>query len=366
MGKLWDKIKEILFGKKIKALPPGEEETVNCRSERISEFKEGLSNYKTASQINNPYIQYALEQYFEEYLKQINDIPTTGRIPDSYTVLTSINALGGDTNQNVYYENNLLGKLRQERKYTIQEQTKRQTGECVYYHIKSNNYQRPEFSNMIRIYLNCKDEDVANLAQQLLDNNTNPNYYLKFDSTIAMGKRARSEKIVIYTDEEHWEQDTQNIMNVKRLNPELFADSEKMNPFMEQYGDTFCAIRHQETPFFTDLNGNTIKLLSTSSNRCVSQILQDSYKNVVQNIACKDPELGFLLDEANINNYNLYIQNYPYINSRYHEELINGMENNMTTLSMKNKIFINGISNKITEQNIDYDQSQYSDDEYSL
>ena len=365
MGKLWDKIKELLFGKKNQMLPPGEE-IANYKNS-IKEFKEKLRNFKKIpqmSKVNNPYIEYALTEYFNEYLKQINDISTTGIVPNSYSILTSINATQGNTNKNEYYENNLLEEIKQEQKYFIKEQNNKSTGECVFYHIKSMNYQMPDFKNMIRIYLNCKDENVANLVQQLLENNTNPNYYLKFDSTNSMNKMARSEKIVIYSDELHLNEDIQNIMNVKEMNPQLFVDSEKMNPFMQQYGDIFAVSRQPVTNNFVDQNGYSSKI-PQSTNAFIANVIQSSYTQTVRDIALKDPKLEFLLEDKNVNDYNLYILNYPYINSLYHEDLINNMEDYMAMLSDKNDVFINGISNNIPEQNRTDNQNNI-DDEHSL
>jgi len=342
MGKLIDKLKELLFGNKTKMLPEGENREVNYRN-NVYDFRQQQRTYNQHPHVRNPYLEYALTTYFDEYLKQIINSETTGIIPNSYGVLNSINTLGGNANKNEYFENKLLKKIQLEKKYYT-------TDMGTFYHIKSMNHEMPDDKDMVRIYLNCRNENVAKLTQQLLDNNTNPNYYLKVQSTDSMKKKARPDKIIIYTDDSHLNQDAKNILDVKMANPELFEDSDKMNPFIQQFENTFSVIRQPENDNYEDLKGNRIRLISTANN-FISQILQDSYTETVQDIAKMDPNLRFLLKDSNRNNYNLYIENYPYINSNYHDKLINSMETNMKVLAHNNNITIKGVSpNTLKEQ----------------
>lgn len=347
MGKLWDKIREVFLGKKPQMLPSGDSKT-NYRQDKTA-FKQQQRDYMKTPQVNNTYLEYALSQYFQEYLKQINDSQITGKAPNSYNVLVSINAMGENTTQNVNIEKHLLDKIDEEKRYNVFEQKDGNTGKCYFYHVKSNGYKDIKDKDIVRIYLNCREENVAKLVSQILEYNNNPNFYLKFDSTESMNEMKRSEKIVVYTDDEHLNQDIQTIRNVRMQHPELFRDSEKMNPFVQQFDDMYSIVRQVESENYMDLKGNRFEL-AKSTNTFIAQILEDSYKEAVQDIAKKDPRIGFLLEDTNKNNYNLYVQSYPYINAKYHNELINSMETNMKILAHNNNVVIKGISPNTLEQ----------------
>ena len=356
MGKLIDKIKELLFGNKIKMLPPGKKQ--NSYREDINNFRQQQRNYQQLPQVKNPYLEYALTEYFQEYLKQLDDMLVTGVVPSSYRVLTSINAVKGDSNQNLPYEKALLNKINQEGKYHVFEQKNNNTGKPAFYHIYSNSYKDIPHEDMIRIYLNCRDENVANLAAGILEYNNNSNFYMKFDSSEELSKRSRSEKIVIYTDEQHLNEDIQTIKNVKMQYPGLFKDSEKANPFIQQFDDTYLVVNQVKSGMYMDLQGNRLNL-EKSTNTFIARILQDSYTQTVQTIAKRDPRLTFLLDDVNKNNYNLYVQNYPYIFANHHDIFMDNMEGNMKILAHNNNVIIKGVSTNTNESYRDENTERY-------
>ena len=315
MGKLLDKIKEILFGKKQMMLPSGNiENNYNIRNKinDMSNFKNSQVE-KANNGVKNAYLEKSLSLYFEEYLRQLDESKVTGNIPTSYRALTRINATKGNYELNRQSEVNLLEHIFMSEKYHVQEQKFGDSNKCCFYHVQSKGYKLPDNNDMIRIYINCKDENVAGLAGALLSYNQNPNFYLKFDSTESMRRSTRIEKIVIYTDDEHLNQDIGTIKQVKKNRPYLLEGSEKMNPFMQQFENMFSMARQVNgNELYIDLKGNT-KEIANSNNSYIAEILQDSYTEAVRDIAKRDPKLSFLLNDNNKNNYNLYVQNYRYM-----------------------------------------------------
>ena len=349
MSRFLDKIKnilEILFGKKTKMLPSDNTKTnydINNKTTFRNEQKS-----KANIGVKNTYLEKALSQYFEEYLRQLNEAKKTNEMPNSYRALTSINATKGHSELNIEDEINLLKQIESSNEYNIELQEVEDINECCFYHVQKRGYKPPNEESIIRIYLNCKDENVAELTSSLLNNSENPNFYLKFASTESMQRRARSEKIVIYTDDKHLQQDLESIEQLKKDKPNLFKGSENTNPFMQQVEDTYSVVRQTNNGEYINLKGEK-KIISNSNNTYIAQILQDSYTETVQDIAKKDPNISFLLDSKNDNNYYLYMRNYRYINAHHHSDLINLMESKMKILAANNNIEIKGISSNIKE-----------------
>lgn len=327
---IFKKINEIFKKSKIKALPSPKQDL------QKNKFKKGV--HVKPKRTTNLYLENALDQYFVCY----NEILNEGRasINTSYEALTMVNALQGDMGENRVKENNLLNNIYNSGKYTVQNQMNKNTP--VYYHIKSQGYKMPDFNNIVRLYINCENKNVAEIAQNLLDLNQNPNFYLKIDTSNSLEKYKRSEKIVIYAQDSDVEYTLQLVQYLKSIRPDLFANSEKNNPFMPQI-DGIAIARQPTTQIFNNLDGTQSPILQ-SANKFISTSIIQSYMQVVKQIAEVDPELSFLLKPENINNEMLYVHNYQYISYYYNEYFVNSMEYNMKTLSQINNFQIQGIN----------------------
>ena len=341
MGKILDKIKQLFGVNQRKMLQEGiAPNPVDLNQRKRLDYIQNQRNEFRDSFKNN-YLENSLSQYFEEYLKQINE----GKDTKPYNVLTSLNAVNGNPELNRAKEQDLLYKINNSNMYHIQEQNSFQTGETYFYHIKSNNHRLPDKESMRRIYLNCRDENVAELVDCILKQNVNPNFYLKMVSTNYMETNQRSEKIVTYTDDNYLNLDLQTLRNVKMQRPDLFKDSDKMNPFMQQFENFYAVCAQVNTDDYMDLYGNRFNI-PNSNNSYIAQIISDSYRDAAQSIAKKDPNIAFLLDNQYYNSMDLFVKNYPYINAYHHDELMRKMEMNMNILAHNNHIVINGVNAK--------------------
>ncbi len=80
----------------------------------------------------------------------------------AYNALISMNAR--PVTQNEYYKNShdesvMLGSLFNGNRYGVEIQ--KLNGQDIFYHIKSNGYQMPNFENMRRIYIDCNNGNIA-------------------------------------------------------------------------------------------------------------------------------------------------------------------------------------------------------------
>lgn len=111
---------------------------------------------------------------------------------------------------------------------------------------------------------------------------------------------------------------------------------------------------------FTGLDGK--KYNATSHSQMVSLALESSYMETVKEIARQDNQLGFLLSPDYSNDSKLFIQNLPYLDSNYHNYLINSMANKLEYLSYTNSITIRGIEpskNQYGNQNLSQNTNEY-------
>lgn len=335
-----EKIKEWFQRRKTKALPEATEYyELNDERKRFVQEMQVTEEQQVEEEVKNKYLENSLQLFFESYQELLN---TNTGYADAYNALVRINALGGDNNINAIQEQQLLEYLQSSGKYTIQNQVNKYDGLVDFYHIKTNGYELPSDDKMIRIYLNCRNENTAELAKQLAYCNNVPNFYLKVDSTNALNRADRSEKIVIYTTEEQFDYCVSLINHIKTYRPDLFQDSEKTNPFMES-SDVMSYARQPISSTFYNLDGSTYQI-SQSANRYISTIIKESYMAAVREIISVEPELQFLLQPEYYNDEMWYMKNYAAIDSRYHAFLVNSMEAKMRNLCMYNGVVIKGIN----------------------
>ena len=200
----------------------------------------------------------------------------------------------------------------------------------------------PQFENMLRLYINCNNGNISELSNLILSCNQNPNFYMKFISNEANDIKPRGEKIVIYCDKNEVDNTMQLIRYTKSIRPDLYTESENVLPFLQNIDNTVSISKQPSTNQFKDLYGN-YKTIAQSTNSFLSMTLKESYMEAAKEIARADTDLSFLLQDEWINDEYLYMKNYPYINSKYHDYLIQSMEAKMAILAINNNLYIDRI-----------------------
>ncbi len=308
-----------------------------------------------------------IDRFLKAYYSKIqyyisNQMPNKAQeIKTAYEALIQMNARSvsqEEYNNNFFQEQELLNKLYLECRYTVEEQY--HYGEMNYFHVKSNGHQMPKYSNMVRVYINCNNANISELAKTILDYNTNPNFYLKFCSNIKNYKQPKSEKIVIFCNKEEVDYTIELLRYVKSIRPNLMEESENVQPFYQNVENLAGLTYQPMIGQYTDLRGHQ-KFISQSTNSILTTILQESYIDTVRQIATCDPNLSYLLEQNFINDNLAYMNSYPYIDSNYHEYLIESMKAKMQVLAERNRIYIDGLpyqqkTPNIMENNIQNNQ----------
>lgn len=88
--------------------------------------------------------------------------------------------------------------------------------------------------------------------------------------------------------------------------------------------------------------------------------LKESYMEAAKEIARADTDLSFLLQDEWINDEYLYMKNYPYINSKYHDYLIQSMEAKMAILAINNNLYIDRIPQQYLQDRGDEEKEKQS------
>lgn len=338
---LLEKIKNLF--KRTKALPPSQVEEQKLNKDNTWILNNTSNDYQPTELENN------IERFLQAYYNRIYNRPqeqTINNYAEAYTALAGLNGkqiTNEEYNRNCYHENELLQQLQEEKRYTVQTQFDHYGSQAEFYHIQSMNYKMPPKNEMVRIYLNCNNGNIAELAKVLLDNNVNENFYLKFNAINPNILKSRGEKIVLYCGNSDYQGALNLIEYVKQLRPDLFMESKNTLPFLQSINNTVSIARQPESDIYKSLNGDQ-KRVPASVNSFLANMLEDSYMNAVREIARNDPALGFLLTQECFYNETLYTKNYPYIDSKYHEYLLKSMAAKMGVLSQKNNIYIDGIN----------------------
>lgn len=324
-------------------LPKKQEEDLKNKKQKFKDeiAQKATDMEKTQEICNNPQLAEEIDQYFKSFNELIMEYPKTGVIPNSYNSLVHINSVGGDVKPNEIQEQYLLRNLEKSNRYKLRYIQKSNNVPC-FYHISTKVAQNPIGESMVRMYLNCRNEHVAEIANYLLQLNQKDNFYFKIDASEHLKSRMkRSEKIVIYTDDMDMDYYIKLIKHLKTIKPELFVDSDKNNPFMTQL-EGIAFARQPKSNVYTNLHDDTTTV-PASTNTFISKIISESYKATVIEIAMTDPKLSYLLEDKNLNNEQLFASAYCYIDANYHGQLINSMERRMKILCAKNSIDIRGI-----------------------
>ena len=183
---------------------------------------------------------------------------------------------------------------------------------------------------------------------------------MKFISNEANDIKPRGEKIVIYCDKNEVDNTMQLIRYTKSIRPDLYTESENILPFLLNIDNMVSASRQPLTNQFEDLYGN-YKTIPQSTNSFLSMTLKESYMEAAKEIARADTDLSFLLQNECINDEYLYMKNYPYINSKYHNYLIQSMETKLAILAKNNDLYIDGIPQQYQQNTVNEERNnQYN------
>lgn len=335
MMNIFEMIKNIFKKQKTLQLPEGSQ---HLNTNRIAFKKSIINNYKS----NFSPLEADISAYLDSYYSLLSNYTQFKIYPSSYSALTRINSQYGYTSDKNYYnESNLLQNLQETNSYTIQTQSFK--GETCFYHIRSKGYKLPNDDKIIRLYLNCKNDNVAKLADTILKYNDVPNFYLKFSSSNVTAANPRSEKIVIYIDENSCEHIINNLNSLRKWNPKLFQGSEYTCAFLPKINDFITYAREPVSTTYYDLYNNP-RQISKSANSFLANALEESFINSVNEITCScEPELYNYLNNFSQNpndpNFKLrYIEQIPYIKENYYNYLIDSMTSKLQILAGKNNM----------------------------
>lgn len=351
---LIERIKQLFKKDKTKLLPEPQYTQEPSQHDNSWIISNASSNYQP--QLTK--LDLDITNFLTKYSQSVSQINSYDQINNYKTAYACLCHSGEQITQEQYnyngaIESNLLSNIESGNQYKA-------TPEGGFYHIQSQNYQMPDFADMARVYINCNSTNISDLAQTILNSNTNPNFYMKFISNDSNTQGPRNEKMVIYCNKNELDY-TMNLLNYcKQIRPELFTGSQSL-PFLKSE-QGLASIGYQPTTNqYMNLQGQT-KQIPQSVNAFITNMLQESYMNAAREIARVDSNLSFLFDENNYNNETLYMQNYPYISENYQEYLLSSMKAKLEVLSRYNNIEIDGIPRQ-NQHSMDNDR-QVSQENY--
>ncbi len=307
----WEFIKSKVFGKK-EALPeaqivPQTALYMGNNRNSVSEFDNNIKvNYTPQPQQSNYMpdinsIEFAIQQYLYGIQKQYNE----GRTFNSYTVLTSI--CGMDTSNsgnNLQNELEFLKKIDKDRKAIVINQPSANGGVCFRHVQKGRNLGNTDR----RLYINCKRENIAELAEKFYEEFGNNPYYFKFCTDEQADSKRRSEQFVFYVSSEPHElnRTIQTIKRTKQKYPKLFEGSKNMNPFMKNVDGFIGYAPDVSDGIYYSLDGYSTPI-AKSYNSLLGEALSDSFTYAIKDVVAQDYEL------TKKTNGEIYERAYPYI-----------------------------------------------------
>lgn len=352
----WDFIKNKLFGKK-EALPEAQIEqkatTPYATNQGIA--SNGLDsikvNYTPQPQKTNYMpgpntIESALQQYLYGMMKQYND----GRTFNSYSVLTSL--CGMDTSnpgENSKNEMDFINKLQKDGKAIMINQPSGNGGVC-FRHIQ---HGRDAGNTDRRLYINCKRENIAELAGKFYEEFGDEPYYFKFCTDEQAASKRRSEQFVFYVSSEPTEMNRviQTIQRTKQKYPQLFKGSKNMNSFMRNVDDYIGYAPDVKDGIYYSMDG-TARPIARSYNSLLSEALTDSFTYAMRDVVALDYDL------TSKTGGQIYERAYPYVrdtledvlkNPEYQRKLIEKMKANLEKCTQKNPVLsIKGLEQEMT------------------
>ena len=299
-------------------------------------------------------VEFAIEQYLFGLVEQ----QELGMWYSPYKALTALcsmdNSNGG---RNAKNEENLMKKINQRNDIVVINQPSSSGGTCF----KHVAHGRLSGKEDYRLYINCKRENIAALADRFIEEFGDSAYYFKFCTDEHAAEIRRSEQFVFYVENEPGQVNEilQKIEKTKQKYPKLFEASQNMNPFMKNLSG-FIGYAPDVEGIYKNLKGEKIPI-SHSYNSLLSTALEDSFLHSVREVVSRDYDLSIKTNGENLPKAKDYVKAVlPDIIDRPEvlKKLISNMKENLVTLSKLNsELQINGIDlskSKEEEKNIDY------------
>ncbi len=350
---LVDFIKKKIFGRfnKNRGLPEGNKEPLKVENMDVSDIKPTIDPTKNPEKFNKQLqvnfmpkpqtLEFALNQYVLGLLHQYQ----SGEYMSSYKVLTRLSALDNkNPGNNKRNEDMVLENVRRSKHLNLIQQ-KDSNKNPVFNHVMS---KAPRKEVDTRIYINCKRENVAELADKFIREFGNKPFYFKFCSDNQSSKESRSEQFVFYTNSKSGEINTvlNTIERTRQKNPRLFEGAQNLNPFMKNLSG-YMAYAPEVDDIFVGLDGKK-RPISKSYNSLLSAALEDSFTNAINDVSARDYNLAEKMGGSPYNEARPYIKNVlrDIVNSPDKlKKLIQNMKKNLLVEASRNpKLDVKGIS----------------------
>ena len=290
---LWDFIKSKIIKKNLKALPEPE------MKKKPAEYNNGQKSFNESINVGyTPKIEEefspkvgTLEFAIQQYLYRLQDHNQHGIPFNSYKALTEICGISttnpGNNKQN---EDRVINRMKSDGRVKIKNQPNGKNGIC-YRHIQ---HGRGAEDTDTRLYINCKRENIAALAEKFYEEFGNNPYYFKFGTDEQASGKRRSEQFVFYlkSDPKELNGVIETIDRTRKKYPQLFEGAEYMNPFMRDVKGYIAYAPDIKTDFYHRMNGEYSILSAHSYNTLLGEALEDSFTHAMQDIVSHDYELS--------------------------------------------------------------------------
>lgn len=345
---LWDFIKNRIF-KKNAILPEGtmpvsKPTVAPINNANIDEYvKVGFTPQPQNDYTPQPgTIEFALQQYIYGLQFQYeNGIPF-----NSYNALTNLSGMDtSNPGNNAQNEMNFVERLSRDGKVNVINQYAANKSVC-FRHIQ---HGRDAGNTDSRLYVNCKRENIAELADKFYEEFGDTPYYFKFCTDAQASTTRRSEQFVFYLSSEPSEMNRviQTIERTRQKNPRLFEGAKNMNPFMKDINGYIGYAPNIDDDEFRTLKGGRKVLSAKSYNTLLSESLTDCFADAIRDVVSHDYDLSLRTGGQ------YYESPVPYINtalkaicdnSEHQKRLIEKMKANLVISSQKNPLLtIKGI-----------------------
>lgn len=346
-----NKIKAI-FSKKEDISYPGEDITcagnvdtnqIQTKIDYNKEFRNRIQNKSNEISIQRGTLDYAIDQFLLSYYANAQK---DGKV-NAYKSLTNIEAKEwqqDDNGSNKRVEENLLSVLEENGEFYVEAQKDKNM--TYFYHVQTPDYKMDNTATKMRIYINCDRKNVASLAGELLTKLQNEKFYLKFSSDEQLSKTARSEAIVIYTDEYNINNIMEHIGQLEKESPELFEGSENTSPFIYRAGKVGYVREIPDNQKYINKYNNE-ETLAQSYNTFLSKALEESFVEACKSVVSFDKELTYATNGEISDDPNFYMMHMDEIMNGHYTELIRTMKQELTKVQERNSYLdIKGISDK--------------------